>query len=547
MKNKTMARPSVAYFCMEYGLSSDFKIYAGGLGILAGDYLKGAKDHDCPIVGVGIKWKQGYGDQMIDAKGQPFDAYHNYSYDFLKDTGVTIEVEIRGQKGKCKVWLVDGFGNAPLYLLDTDLPENADRWITGQLYGWFGEERIAQEMVLGIGGVRALRALGIAVDVYHFNEGHALFAGFELLREELESMGKKQKKPFKTALERVRQKVVFTTHTPVVQGNESHPIDRLLYMGANLGLSRKQLKKLGGEPFNMTVGALRLSRKSNAVAQLHGQTANKMWAHVKRRSEIVAITNGVHVPTWVDPAVVKAATSRKKNALLHAHMANKKALVDFVKARTRKKLDKEKLIIGFARRAVAYKRANLIFRKPEIIEPLLKSQDIQIIFSGKSHPLDDHGKELVANLVAMARKYPKSVVFLENYDMNIGAAMTRGVDVWLNNPVRPKEASGTSGMKAAMNGVLNLSTLDGWWPEACQHGVNGWQFGDGFESDDPHEQDKHDLDALYKVLQEEVLPVFYEDKEKWEQMMKASISTTLEQFSVKRMLDEYYALLYEAG
>ena len=445
------------------------------------------------------------------------------------------------------MWLVDGFGNAPLYLLDTDLPENADRWITGQLYGWFGEERIAQEMVLGIGGVRALRALGIAVDVYHFNEGHALFAGFELLREELESMGKKQKKPFKTALERVRQKVVFTTHTPVVQGNESHPIDRLLYMGANLGLSRKQLKKLGGEPFNMTVGALRLSRKSNAVAQLHGQTANKMWAHVKRRSEIVAITNGVHVPTWVDPAVVKAATSRKKNALLHAHMANKKALVDFVKARTRKKLDEEKLIIGFARRAVAYKRANLIFRKPEIIEPLLKSQDIQIIFSGKSHPLDDHGKELVANLVAMARKYPKSVVFLENYDMNIGAAMTRGVDVWLNNPVRPKEASGTSGMKAAMNGVLNLSTLDGWWPEACQHGVNGWQFGDGFESDDPHEQDKHDLDALYKVLQEEVLPVFYEDKEKWEQMMKASISTTLEQFSVKRMLDEYYALLYEAG
>ncbi len=547
MKNKTMARPSVAYFCMEYGLSSDFKIYAGGLGILAGDYLKGAKDHDCPIVGVGIKWKQGYGDQMIDAKGQPFDAYHNYSYDFLKDTGVTVEVEIRGQKVKCKVWLVDGFGNAPLYLLDTDLPENADRWITGQLYGWFGEERIAQEMVLGIGGVRALRALGIAVDVYHFNEGHALFAGFELLREELESMKKKQKKPFKTALERVRQKVVFTTHTPVVQGNESHPIDRLLYMGANLGLSRKQLKKLGGEPFNMTVGALRLSRKSNAVAQLHGQTANKMWAHVKRRSEIVAITNGVHVPTWVDPAVVKAATSRKKNALLHAHMANKKALVDFVKARTRKKLDEEKLIIGFARRAVAYKRANLIFRKPEIIEPLLKSQDIQIIFSGKSHPLDDHGKELVANLVAMARKYPKSVVFLENYDMNIGAAMTRGVDVWLNNPVRPKEASGTSGMKAAMNGVLNLSTLDGWWPEACQHGVNGWQFGDGFESDDPHEQDKHDLDALYKVLQEEVLPVFYEDKEKWEQMMKASISTTLEQFSVKRMLDEYYALLYEAG
>lgn len=544
MSKKTNDKPTVAYFCMEYGLHADFKIYAGGLGILAGDYMKGAKDHECPIVGVGIKWKQGYGDQMIDAKGKPFDAYHNNVYDFLKDTGVSVEVKIRGLKVKCQVWLVDSFGNAPSYLLDTDLPENADTWITGQLYGWFGEERIAQEMVLGIGGVRALRALGIDVDVYHFNEGHALFAGFELLREELKAMKKSQKKPFKKALERVREKVVFTTHTPVIQGNESHPIDRLLYMGANLCLSRKQLKKLGGEPFNMTVAALRMSRKSNAVAQLHGETANKMWAHVKRRSEIVAITNGVHVPTWVDDAVIKASKNRKKDALWEVHMVNKTALVDFVKSRTRKKLDPEKLIIGFARRAVAYKRADLIFRKPEIIEPFLQSQEVQIVFSGKSHPLDDRGKELVANLVAMARKYPKSVVFLENYDMTIGAALTRGADVWLNNPVRPKEASGTSGMKAAMNGVLNLSTLDGWWPEACQHGVNGWQFGDGFESEDQEAQDAHDLDALYKVLQGEVLPTFYDDRAKWQEMMKSSIRTTLEQFSVKRMLDEYYSLLY---
>lgn len=546
MSKKVSKKPVVAYFCMEYGLHSDFKIYAGGLGILAGDYLKGAKDLGYPIVGVGIKWKQGYGDQMIDAKGQPYDAYHNYSYDFLKDTNTTVEVEIRGSVVKCKVWLVDCFGNAPLYLLDTDLPENADRWITGQLYGWFGEERIAQEMVLGIGGVRALRALGIHVDVYHFNEGHALFAGLELLREELESMDNRQAKPFKTALSRVRQKVVFTTHTPIPQGNESHPIERLIYMGANLGLSRKRLKKLGGQPFNMTVGALRLARRSNAVAQLHGQTANKMWEHVTRRSEIVAITNGVHVPTWVDEAMIKAAKGRNKNALWDAHMANKNALVNFVKSRTGVKLNPNQLIIGFARRAVAYKRPDLIFRKPDIMEPLLKSQTVQIVFSGKSHPLDDQGKQLVATLVAMAKKYPKSVVFLENYDMAIGAALTRGADVWLNNPVRPKEASGTSGMKAAMNGVLNLSTLDGWWPEACQHGVNGWQFGDGFESEDQEEQDAHDLNALYKVLLEEVLPTFYDDKDKWIKMMKASINTTLERFSVVRMLNEYHALLYKA-
>ncbi len=536
--------PSVAYFCMEYGLQSDFKTYAGGLGILAGDYLKGAKDHGFPIVGIGIKWKQGYGDQVIDAKGQPYDAYHNYEYDFLEDTGVSVDVEIRGRKVTCKVWKTEAHGNAPLYLLDTDLPENQDAWITGQLYGWFGEDRIAQEMVLGIGGVRALRKLGIKVDTYHFNEGHALFAGFELLREEIEGVtGKKKKKTdFETAVKKVKKKIVFTTHTPVIQGNESHPIDRILYMGANLLLTRSQLKKLGGDPFNMTVGALRLSRKSNAVAQLHGETANEMWDHVKGRSEIVAITNGVHHGTWVDPAMLEAAATGKD--LWQPHLKNKKAFVKFVKAKTGVQLDAKKLIIGFARRAVAYKRASLIFSNPRIIGPLLKDQTIQIVFSGKSHPLDDNGKKLVAEIVAMSKKYPKSVVFLENYDMEIGAAMTRGVDVWLNNPIRPKEASGTSGMKASMNGVLNCSVLDGWWPEACDHGVNGWQFGDAFEHEDPEVQTAHDLKALYAVLKNEVLPTYYKDRKKWVAMMRASIQSTRDSFSVQRMLDEYYDLLY---
>lgn len=554
MSRKTKQLPSTAYFCMEYGLSSDFKIYAGGLGILAGDYMKGAKDYNYPIVGIGIKWKQGYGDQMIDENGKPFDAYHNYEYDFLKDTGVTVDVEIRNRNVKCKVWLVDSFGNAPLYLLDTDLPENADAWITGQLYGWFGEERIAQEMVLGIGGVRALRALGIDVDVYHFNEGHALFAGFELLREEMEKgqkkkKGKKKKKKtteplsFKKALKKVRKKIVFTTHTPVVQGNESHPIDRILYMGANLGLTKKQLEKLGGEPFNMTVAALRMSRKSNAVAQLHGETANKMWEDVSGRSEIVAITNGIHVPTWVDEAMLKAA-ERKGGNLWKPHQENKKALIELIRQRTGSSLNPNKLLLGFSRRAVAYKRSDLIFRDPKIIEPLLQNQTVQIVFSGKAHPLDDGGKATVANLVEMQQKYPDAVVFLPDYDMNIGAALTRGSDVWLNNPVRPKEASGTSGMKASMNGVLNFSILDGWWPEACEHGVNGWQFGDAFESDDPVLQDIHDLKELYKVLTQEVIPTYYDNREKWTEMMRQSILSTKDQFSVKRMLEEYYNLLY---
>ncbi len=539
MAKSKNALPRVAYFCMEYGLDNRFKAYAGGLGILAGDYMKGAKDYGFPIVGIGIKWKQGYTDQMIDPAGQPYDTYHNYRYDFLEDTGVTVSVEIRRRDVKCKVWKLDCFGNAPLYLLDTDLPENGeDPWITGQLYGWFGEERIAQELVLGVGGVRALRALGIDVDVYHFNEGHALFAGFELMREKRE-----KGLSFEDAWQAARQEIVFTTHTPVVQGNESHPVDRLMYMGAGLGMTAAQLKKLGGSPFNMTVGALRLSRKSNAVAQLHAVTANNMWKNVKGRSQIVGITNAIHLPTWVDTAMIE--TAENGGDLWAAHMKNKKDLVQFVQARTGVTLHAENLIIGFSRRAVPYKRSDLIFSKPDIIDPLLRDRKIQIVFSGRAHPFDDTGKAIAANLVAMSRKYPGAVVFLENYGMDIGAALTRGSDVWLNNPRRPKEASGTSGMKAAMNGVLNLSILDGWWPEACNHGVNGWQFGDGFESDDEAVLDTHDREALYRVLTKEVLPTYYDNRSKWVEMMRASILGTKDYFGVKRMLEEYYELLYK--
>jgi len=529
--------PKVAYFCMEYGLDDSLKTYAGGLGILAGDYMKGAKDHDFPIIGIGLKWKQGYTDQLIGEDGKPYDSYHNYDYDFLKDTGVTVDVEIRRRKVRCKVWKCDTFGNAPLYLLDTDLPDNADAWIIGQLYGWFGEERIAQEMVLGVGGVRAIRALGLDIDLFHFNEGHALFAGFELLREKMEKGA-----TFEEALEASKKEIVFTTHTPVIQGNESHPIDRLLYMGANMGLTIEQLVQLGGAPFNMTVGALRMSKKSNAVAQLHGETANKMWAHIEDRSEIIPITNAVHLPTWVDDNMIK--TAEKDGDLWEAHMKNKRDLIQFVKDRTGAELKEDNLLIGFSRRAVPYKRANLIFSKPKVIAPYLEEGKIQIVFSGKAHPLDDNGKRIVAELVAMSEKYPNAVVYVPNYDMATGAMLTRGADVWLNNPRRPKEASGTSGMKAAINGVLNCSILDGWWPESCEHGVNGWQFGDAFESENVKKQDDHDREALYKVLLEEVVPTYYDNRKKWTEMMKASILGNKDEFAVKRMLEEYYEKLY---
>lgn len=539
--------PKVAYFCMEYALDTQLKIYSGGLGVLAGDYLKGAKDYEFPMVAIGIKWKQGYTEQRIGEDGRPYDAYKNYQYDFLKDTGVKVTVKIRQRDVVCKVWLVEEFGNAPIYLLDTDLPENSDAWITGQLYGWFGEERIAQEMVLGIGGIKALRALGIDVDVYHFNEGHALFAGFELLREKTESGMN-----YEEALAATRDEVVFTTHTPIVEGNESHTLDRILYMGANCGLTIEQLVALGGSPFNMTVGALRLSRITNAVAQLHGETSNKMWADTEGKSEIIAITNAIHRPTWVDSTMLELGekydgSEESKKALWDAHMNNKKALIDFVYERNGVKLDADKLLIGFSRRAAPYKRSNLIFTKPEIIAPLLREGKLQIVFSGKAHPLDDNGKSIVANIVKMSKEYPNSVVFLENYDMTIGRALTTGADVWLNNPRRPKEASGTSGMKAAMNGAPNLSILDGWWPEACNHGVNGWQFGDGKSVDDfatEAELDAYDLDGLYNVLLNEVIPTYYEDRNKWIDIMANSINSTKEYFGVKRMLDEYYNRMY---
>lgn len=538
---------SVAYFCMEYAIESSVKLYAGGLGILAGDYMKGACDEKYPIIGIGIKWKQGYGEQYIDkTSGMPYDAYKNRVYDFLEDTGVTVSLEINRREVKVKVWRYSAHGIDNLYLLDTDVDGNDGeaRWITGQLYGWFGEERVAQEMVLGIGGVRAIRALGLKPAVYHFNEGHALFAGLELMREK-----KRRGMRFDEAWKETRKEVVFTTHTPVIEGNESHPLERLMYMGANLGFSKRQLKLLGGNPFNMTVGALRLARISNAVSDLHCETANKMWRKVKRRSEIIGITNAIHVPTWVDRKMIELAREFSPagdggEALWKRHMENKESLIRFIEGRTGVSLEPDVLLIGFSRRAAPYKRPSLIFTDRGFIDPLLEEGKLQIVFAGKAHPLDDVGKATVADIVKITKIYPKSVVFLENYDMEIARMLTRGADVWLNNPRLPKEASGTSGMKAAMNGVLNLSILDGWWPEACRHGVNGWQFGNGYRSDNEEKADKHDLKALQACLAGEVIPTYYHDRPKWISMMAESINSTREAFAIKRMLDDYYKKMY---
>ena len=530
--------PRVAYFCMEYGLDERLRTYAGGLGILAGDTLKAAHDLDVPMVGIGIRWAQGYTRQTISDAGTQVDEYvDNPAEGLLEDTGVEVTVQIRGDDVRCKVWRADGFGNVPLYLLDTDLDGNPHRDTTARLYGGGAEARVAQEIVLGVGGVRALRALDIDVDLYHFNEGHALLAAFELVREKMDAgMG------YDEALQATHGEVVFTTHTPVLAGNETHPIDRFREVGAASDLSDAQLEALGGNPFNMTVGALRLATRANAVAALHAETANRMWDFVDGRPHILPITNGVHRPTWVDSAMLDAA--ERGGDLWPPHLENKRALVAMIEERTGQTLDADNLIVGFARRAATYKRAPLIFEDEDRIADLLQSGRLQLVFSGKAHPADEGGKALIGRLVEMARKYPKGVVFLEDYGMPIGRAMTRGSDVWLNNPRRPKEASGTSGMKAAMNGVLNMSVLDGWWPEAAEHGVNGWQIGGGFESPDEAVQDAHDLEDLYRVLLDEVVPTYYDDRGRWTDMMRASIQSTRDRFSAARMVTDYVEQLY---
>ena len=538
MENTQNKNPNVAYFCMEFGLDKDLRIYAGGLGILAGDILKTASESYYPLIGIGLLWKKGYTKQLIGDNDFPYDSYPTYEdiYEQLEDTEVVVEVPIREQTIFAKVWKLEGYGNTPLYLLDTNLPQNDEtQIITDKLYIGSEEKRIAQEIVLGIGGIKAIRKLDLNIDIFHFNEGHAALAGTELIKEKV-----KKGMEFEKAWKETRNEIVFTTHTPVKEGNEAHSLELLGELGAFNGLSYDQMEKIGGNPFNMTVAGLRLSRTANAVSQLHGKTANEMWGNVENKAPIKAITNGVNRNTWVDHSIITNYDDNKK--LWKIHQKHKRNLINYIKRKNAVSLRNDRLLIGFARRAATYKRPDLIFRKPEVIGEYLEKNKIQLVFSGKAHPEDHSGKEMVSHLIHMSRKYPESVVFIEDYDIEVGKLLTKGVDIWLNNPRKPQEASGTSGMKAAMNGVLNLSILDGWWPEACEHGVNGWQFGDGYEGED---QDNHDLEALYNVLLGEVVPTYYENKDKWIEMMQASIDSTYQRFSARRMLDDYYEKLYK--
>ena len=525
----------IAYFCMEYGLDESLPIYSGGLGVLAGDIMKAARDSKHNLVGIGVMWDEGYTVQRTDDEGRVYDTWEKTPRDALRDLEVSIDIHIAGEKVILNAFAVEGFGNTELYLLEPKHEKHRD--MTRRLYNGQGKSRIAQEMILGIGGVRLLRALNIPVELYHFNEGHALFAGFELIREKMEAG-----LTFRQAFAATKAEVVFTTHTPVKAGNEIHQISDLLEQGVGLDvMGEAELTELGGNPFEMTVAALRLSRMANAVAKLHGRTAAQMWAHVEDGAEIIPITNGIHMPSWQDPRIAEWMPSGDSSALWDITRELKNELISYIQEKTGQKLASNRLLIGFARRAATYKRADLILEDLNWLSSYLKDGTIQIVFSGKAHPEDAEGKAMIERVTRVAREFPESIVFLDNYDMEVGRMMTRGVDVWLNNPRRPKEASGTSGMKAAANGGLNLSILDGWWDEGCRHGINGWQFGDGYEGDG---QDAHDGHALRMALGDFVLPTYYDNRDKWIDMMKESITTASEDFSARLMVDTYYEKLY---
>jgi starch phosphorylase len=531
---------------MEYGLDPSFPIYAGGLGILAGDHMKSVGDLHVPVTGIGLFWDEGYTRQTINSAGKVEDGYPKTPRDAVRRLDVKVEVTVRGKKVPLCAWKVERFVTSTLYLLE---PENEDdRWITQRLYGGGDEDRLAQEIVLGVGGVRLLAALGEGVDVYHFNEGHAVFAGLELLRQ--------HQYGGTTLTERIaklRPHVVFTTHTPVPAGNEVHDLALMRKMDADLGFTDAELGVVGNDPFSMTVAGLRLARIANGVAELHGETARVMWKDVEHAAPIIAVTNGVHAPTWQDARIRASLVPDKQRTqqdadLWDAHAAMKREMIAEVAKRTGMQLQADKLVIGFARRKTAYKRADLVLGDEVQLHKLFAA-GVQIVYSGKAHPRDSEGKALVARLVESARTHPGHVVFVENYDMRVGALLTRGVDVWLNNPRRPLEASGTSGMKAAMNGVPNLSILDGWWPEGCEHGVTGWKIGDAdpnddaFSEEDAKRVDKRDRELLYQVIERDVLPA-YADRARWVGIMRASIAMSQWRFSSDRMIEDYVTKVY---
>lgn len=530
-----MSLPKVAYFSMEIAMDQSLSTYSGGLGFLAGSHMQSAGYLQMPMVGVTMLWSFGYYDQRIDQEGNVEVAYIRKYYDFLTDINVYTEVDVFGEKVKVKAYKVDPslFGTCPVFLLTTDIEGNSEwaRKISHKLYDGDERIRIAQETILGIGGVRILQEAGYDFDVVHMNEGHALPAAFELLRQ------------YNGDLNAVKRKVVFTTHTPVAAGNEVHWVDTLLEGGFFAGCSRERAVELGGEQFSLTVAALRMSRIANAVSQLHGLVANKMWEWVDGRCPIRAITNAVNIHYWQDERIAKAQTA---DELLSAKYEMKKDLFKYIADTAGKRFDPNVLTITWARRFADYKRAWLIFMDKDRIGRLLEENKVQLIFAGKFHPDDTMGREMFNKILHKSYSL-KNVVVLPGYELELSAKLKKGSDIWLNTPIRPLEASGTSGMSANMNGALHFSTYDGWTVEGTFPGINGFTIEyPGLDDDIPWEE-RHwkDHACMMDIIENQIIPTYYENKQEWARMMRQAMRTAEAYFNSDRMVIEYYNRIYK--
>lgn len=601
----------IAYFSAEFGIHESIPVYSGGLGVLAGDHLKSASDLGVPLAGVGLMYREGYFRQYLNVDGWQQERYPEndfFNLPLVPETRrdgspLLVSVPFPGRDVWSRIWRIQ-VGRVPLYLLDTNIPKNnaEDRAITAQLYGGDSDMRIRQEMVLGIGGIRALRALGKPPTICHMNEGHSAFCGLERIRTLMEE----HNLDFHAAREAVTAGTCFTTHTPVPAGNDVFAPQLIEHYFSGylpqFKIDRNELLGLGrqnprdpAEPFCMTVLAIRLANVSNGVSRLHGSVSRKMWRTIwpelpESEVPIISITNGTHTRSWLSPEMSqlfdrylgiqweqrptdhtlwKRADHIPDAELWRTHERRRERLVAFARqrlkfqlkrrgappaevARADEVLDPEALTIGFARRFATYKRGTLIFRNLDRLAAILNDKDrpVQVIFCGKAHPRDHGGKELIAEIAHIARRpeFRRRIVFLEDYDMNVARHLVQGVDVWLNNPRRPLEASGTSGMKICCNGGLNLSILDGWWCEGY-HGDNGWAIGAGEEYTDLTYQDDVESRAIYDLLEQEIVSLYYTRSSDglprgWLRMMKRSISTICPYFNTNRMVQEYVEKCY---
>lgn len=604
----------VGYFSAEFGLTECLSIFAGGLGILAGDHLKSASDIGVPLVGVGLLYQQGYFHQYLNEAAWQQESYEENDFYTLPlhlertedGTPVTITLSFSGKTVFAQIWRAQ-VGRVPLYLLDTNLEANSpdDKRITYQLYGGDSEMRIKQELLLGIGGFRALEVLGLHPTIFHINEGHSAFLSVELIRW----LMKKHALTFKEAREVAAGGLMLTSHTPVPAGHDYFDNDLMhkyfTDFAKELGLPWADFMALGrknpkdtNEQFCMTLLALRLANHTNGVSKLHGEVTRQMWKEFwpgvpLQEIPIGHVTNGVHFKSWIsaemnllydrylgprwqeepgNKAIWDKASNIAQEELWRTHERRRERLVAFVRQRLRKRLEKlgaskreveiadevldpKALTVGFARRFATYKRATLLLNDQNRLARILENSEkpVQIIFAGKAHPKDDEGKKLIQQIVNMAGqdRFRRKIVFVQEYDMSVARYLVQGVDLWLNTPRRPMEASGTSGMKAAANGVLNLSILDGWWDEAYGPSL-GWAIGRGEDYDDPRYQDQIEAENIYNLLEKEIIPLFYDRgvdglPRKWIGMMKESISHLCYFFNTNRMVQEYTEAFYVPG